>query len=853
MDTPNLSTLSKKAKIAFWAICTLGACALVYSTYRLTYLSIAEFVVLLTAMAVSSILSFHYFRVPKTEIVIRALDAGVIWAAIWLGVPGAVFISLGSFAPCVFRNWKDLTQSLMETSWRAFAAVVSTSILYLFLAFAAGFDRPTIAANFFSAQWLVPGILLFALIYFALVAAYELFNSRVNRQLQGHSLQTGDGVSVMNFAVALFIGIVVHLIFVGFGLSFAFVMLLIASIAHTSYQVFSRKLSESTRQISEAIRIQLATVEALATSIDARDQVGMGHVRRTQIYAVGIGEILGVSSDDLQALNTGALLHDIGKLAIPDHILNKPGRLTPSEMEKTKIHPSVGASILENVNFPFPVVPTVRHHHEMWDGSGYPSGLAGLDIPLTARILSVADAYDTLRGARPYRAAIPKDEARRYLLNGAGTQFDPKIVDVFIRNLRKFEKEVEDRGLSYERDANSLAEIRDSDSPVPKQEGYVEQIKRANREVFTLYELARVFSSSLNLNETLELFVSRVNELIPFDTCVVYLLNKDGDSATAAYTTGRNKDQLLGKRIKSGEGATGYVLKKRQPVSNINPALDFSFYKLEFMQDYTAMASLPLIAEEELVGAVSLYSCEIESYLDEHMRLLEAVSRIAADAILKAVKHADAESRALTDPMTGLPNARGLQQQFDYEIARAKRKGSEFHVLMLDLDGFKKVNDTYGHKAGDLLLKEISQIMRSQLRDYDFLSRYAGDEFVAIIPETDEPEIEELRRRIETAVRTFRLPVGEGEYARVGVSLGASCFPRSGETLDKLVIAADQAMYSVKAEHKRREEERRLAEAARALKKELDNDLDDHELTVVPDDALIVELDDSHIISNSVN
>jgi putative nucleotidyltransferase with HDIG domain len=164
-----------------------------------------------------------------------------------------------------------------------------------------------------------------------------------------------------------------------------------------------KALAEKTGQIGKVSQIHLATVEALATAIDARDQISVGHVRRAQIYSLALGRLLKVSPAEMEALRTGALLHDIGKLAVPDHILNKPGKLTPAELEKTKIHSVVGASILEKIGFDVPVVPTVKYHHECWDGSGYPDGLKGEEIPLTARILTVADAYDTLRGTRPYR------------------------------------------------------------------------------------------------------------------------------------------------------------------------------------------------------------------------------------------------------------------------------------------------------------------------------------------------------------------------------------------------------------------------------------------------------------------
>jgi diguanylate cyclase (GGDEF)-like protein len=342
------------------------------------------------------------------------------------------------------------------------------------------------------------------------------------------------------------------------------------------------------------------------------------------------------------------------------------------------------------------------------------------------------------------------------------------------------------------------------------------------------------------------LFVKKISELVPFDTCAVYLFDKTQEYASAMHTDGKNAAALKNKRVKPGEGATGFVLKKRQSVYNINPGLDFSFYQMDFVQEYTAMASLPLMAGETLIGAVSLYSCNLENYEDEHMRQLETVSRIASDAISKSLHHAETESRALTDPMTNLPNARSLQAQFETEVARAKRNGSEFQLLMLDLDGFKKVNDTFGHKAGDMLLKEISKVMRAQLRDYDFLARYAGDEFVAIIPETNDADIRELCERIEKSVKAFKLPVENGQFASVGVSLGSACYPKAGETIDQIIIAADKAMNSVKATHKKKAVPPPVVEALHPVVAQIQT----IELT---EEAFIVELDESHIISSAVN
>jgi diguanylate cyclase (GGDEF)-like protein len=183
------------------------------------------------------------------------------------------------------------------------------------------------------------------------------------------------------------------------------------------------------------------------------------------------------------------------------------------------------------------------------------------------------------------------------------------------------------------------------------------------------------------------------------------------------------------------------------------------------------------------------------------MRLLETVTRLASDALGNAMQHAEAESNALTDPLTGLPNARYLDLRFEEEAARARRTDRTFQVLMLDLDEFKNVNDTFGHKVGDKMLREVAHVVEAQLREYDFLARYGGDEFVALVQEVVGSQVEELCTRIESAVSKFSLPVGR-RFARVGISLGTATFGIDGETLDELVIAADREMYRMKSTHR---------------------------------------------------
>ncbi|CAN5364069.1 hypothetical protein BH10ACI1_BH10ACI1_25250 [soil metagenome] len=840
----NLSEYSSAGKVCWILMFGLSIFCFSIAVYFCLSFSFLNFAMLAGTLAAAFFLNKYQFRIPKTRIVISAQEFIVFWGLIWLGTGGSILLAVSSSLARYEISDDPKKHQIFIGNIRIFATFISGNIFYSLLHNKADFAAPAVVDNNIAVQWLCLALAAAVISHYLVSASIKwIFLKIESNTLASEIWKKTFVLPAAGYLFGILSALLAHAIFLNFGISFGFFVLPLLVAAHFAYKIHLRRLEQKTREISESSRIHLATVEALATAIDARDQVGMGHVRRTQIYAVGTGRVLDLSEGEIQALNTGALLHDIGKLAVPDHILNKPGRLTPAELEKTKIHASVGASILENINFSYPVVSTVKYHHEMWDGLGYPEGLAKEDIPLTARILAVADAYDTLRGARPYRPPVSRDDARKYLLNGAGTQFDPKIVDIFLRNLRHFETEIEGQGLAYKFENENAGELFNLSENIDDQ-SYVEQIKRANREVFTLYELAKVFSSSLNLQETLSLLTEKINQFVQFDTCAIYLLEENSEEARAVFVDGKNSSALQGKRIKPGEGATGYVLKKRQPVHNINPGLDFSFSQLDFIQEYSAMVSLPLIADEKLIGAVSLYSCELENYEDEHLRLLETVTRIASDAIYKSMRHAESESRALTDPMTALPNARSLQIQFEKEAARAKRNGNSFQLLMLDLDGFKAVNDTFGHKAGDRLLKEISIVMRQQLRDYDFLARYAGDEFVAIIPETNEQEVRELCERIEKSVGEFALFIDDNKFAQVGVSLGAACYPNDGENLDQIIIAADKKMYEVKAIRKRKV----MVEISAGIES-----VESEPIPVKIEESVIYELDESHIISSAIN
>jgi diguanylate cyclase (GGDEF)-like protein/putative nucleotidyltransferase with HDIG domain len=705
-------------------------------------------------------------------------------------------------------------------SWIAAPAMVAIAVFiagkafYLSLTTYGLFTNSVVNFPFQPSQLLVP-LAVMALVYFFLngLTIATMFALKDQRPILPFWRDAYLWTSWSFFAAAIAAG-VIYTAITHLGVQYVLLGAPFVAVTFSTYRIYFERVNAKTREASEASQLHLATVEALATAIDAKDQTTHCHVRRVQIYAAGMGQVLGLSDVEIAALRAGALLHDIGKLAVPDHILNKPGGLTPAEFEKMKVHTTVGAQILSRVDFPYPVVPIVRHHHEQWNGRGYPDGLKGEQIPITARIMSVVDCFDSVREDRPFRRGMSREEAISLLRAGARSLFDPRIVELFVENLARFEAEIAARGLEQ------LALSHDphvSFDPIlfaGSHGGGIEdtasfmaydQIRNAHREVYALYEIASTFGSSLDIQDTLAILVDKVAHIVPFDTCIVYVYDELKGYATSAHAVGKNAAALRARCIAPGEGVTGFALANRRPINQIHPNLDFVGVELEPNSEYRSMVALPLVKDDLLLGALSVYSTELAEYTDDHMRLLETVTRLASDALANAMHHAQAESNALTDPLTGLPNARCIQVRFDAEVSRARRTGQPFQVVMLDLDHFKQVNDTFGHKVGDKMLREVANIIHAQLREYDFLARYAGDEFVAILQDLDGPEVAELTERIETAVSDFSLQVRGERRAQVGISLGAATYGQDGESLDHLLIAADQAMYSAKSAHKQTE------------------------------------------------
>ncbi len=572
-----------------------------------------------------------------------------------------------------------------------------------------------------------------------------------------------------------------------------------------SYRLYLGRLESEKDHAEQIAGLHLRTIEALALAIEAKDDTTHEHLQRVQVYALELGKKMGLDGGELQALRAASILHDIGKLAVPEHIISKPGKLTPEEFEKMKIHPIVGAEILARVQFPYGVVPIVRSHHEKWNGSGYPDGLKGEQIPIGARVLTVVDCLDALASDRQYRRALPLDDAMASIATESGISFDPRVVRVLQENYQAWEK----LAWASEHPGNRLSKelhvpngsmpgagLQPGDSHQPE---FLTSIAAARQEAQTLYELTQDLGNSLNLHETLSVLDSRLQRLIPYDAIAVYVL-RDG-RLEPEYVNGENFRLFTSLQIPVGQGLSGWVAETGKPIVNGNPSVEPGYLNdpTKFSNLRSALA-VPLENAVGVIGVLALYHLERDAFQTDHLRVLLAINPKVSLTIENSLKFQQAAISATTDALTSLPNARSLFLHLDAELSRARRNGEALAVLVCDLDGFKQVNDRFGHLEGNRVLKLVAAGLRDCCREYDYVARMGGDEFVLVLPGLKLPDLAEKSKGLERVVVEAGFAVC-GERL-LNISVGAAFCPEHGTDAEGLLAEADRRMYLVKQTHK---------------------------------------------------
>ena len=613
------------------------------------------------------------------------------------------------------------------------------------------------------------------------------------------------------YLTAVALAEVVHLATGWLGWSFTLALLPLLYAVYRSCSVYFEKLEQERGHAQNMAALHLRTIEALAMAIEAKDECTHEHLRRVQVYSLEMAKCLGLPEDEMQALQAASILHDIGKLAVPDHIISKPGKLTPEEFDKMKIHTIVGADILEQVAFPYAVAPIVRSHHEKWDGSGYPDGLVGEQIPIGARILSAVDCLDALASDRQYRRALPLDDAMQYVAGLAGQSFDPKVIAILKEHYREFERLAQNtpfavtrlrKDIVVSRGAAPDAGYEKNQAPVELEDSSKAQpssVASSRRGMQAILELAQDANGTLRLEELLSLAAERLKSIVPYDCIAIYVLQ--GEVLKPCYVNGENSRTFASLEIPLGQGLSGWVADNGKPIVNGNPSVEPGYVNDTARSSVLNSAlSIPLRdGGERVTGALTLYRADKDAYSNDQLKVLLAISDKIGRLVELALKLGPRQE-ANQDELTGLPNADSLYAHFQREVTRCELQGKTLALLACDLDGFKQINDRYGHTNGDELLKRVASILQNNCRASDYVARVGGDEFMVVFSGADTAELAGRVASLDWKVREAGREMFGDET--IGISVGQACFPENGADVDSLLAYAEQDMERAKRARK---------------------------------------------------
>jgi putative nucleotidyltransferase with HDIG domain len=626
---------------------------------------------------------------------------------------------------------------------------------------------------------LIAPLLAFTLVYFALNSWIITFAISLEKRLHAFGVWRShfSWLSV-NYAGGASIAWLLVSYTRSVDYTYILVILPLLIVLYLTYYLSMRRVEDANRHLTELNTLYISTIETLAMAIDAKDQITHGHIRRVQTYAVALAKELGVTDAHLiKAVEAAALLHDMGKLAVPEYILNKPGPLTPTEFEKMKLHASVGADILSAIQFPYPVVPIVRHHHENWDGRGYPDGLVGTDIPIGARILAVVDCYDALTSDRPYRPRLDDEEAMRILLERRGKMYDPLVVDTFARVHNQVEVPLLESGGAYLAITEAAAAISyDSSQTSPPG---LEDIAASTGEMLTLFELARSLSSPRDLADLGDLIVKHLRRLIPCSLCVFFVYDEHADEIVATHVTGEHAALLTGLRIALGQRLSGWVAANRHTIRNSDPSLDLGDAARAFSPRPRSCLSTHLACGSSLVGVITLYSTRADAFNAEHQRILEIVSAQVAPAIKAASSGTHLRPEGLEHSSLDL-----------LEIADVKRTLGQHDgghlpqptsLIVVDMLQGALTQDSGETGSADALVR-LTSSLKQVVRSADIVFRLGPNEVGVVLlktsPETSGEIVERIRRE------RARLP----DDLRLGARIFCATAPEDGTSLESLLM-----------------------------------------------------------------
>jgi putative nucleotidyltransferase with HDIG domain len=477
---------------------------------------------------------------------------------------------------------------------------------------------------------LIVPVFTFALLYFVINTGLVAFALATERKQSPIAIWRANFPPV---GLTYFVGSSIAMLIVAYTDRIDFTVLSIivplVVISYLTFRTSMGRLEDANRHVSQVNEMYLSTIEALAMAVDAKDQITHGHIRRVQIYTVELAKRLGVRDpNQLKAIEAAALLHDMGKLAIPEHILNKPGALTAAEFDNMKRHTDIGADLLSSVRFPYPVVPIVRHHHESWNGTGYPTGLAGVDIPLGARILSVVDCFDALTSDRPYRPRLSTSDAFDILRERRGRMYDPVVVDAFI----SAHSEIAPLANAAGEQARSLIAAPDQSK---EQGGHaLENIRETAAQSSSLSEYQAELQRSTTSEDAFRVATEFARLLTPSTACAVYKYSPEVDVLRCVACSGSEGHLLHGFAIKRGERVTGWAAANHRTVTNSQAELDLQALAYSFNPPLRAAISAPYFgSQDKLLGVLTGYAAKENAFSDAHRYAFERMSILLGERL----------------------------------------------------------------------------------------------------------------------------------------------------------------------------------------------------------------------------